>query len=142
MFRRASGRAIADAVASAGGVYGVMAVVDHTPLELSHRATPDGQQVVTLRGEIDIATADRARAYLYNVVDSEPLSVMIDLSGVTFCDAAGLGMLAKVAARARKANRPVRLVGARPPLLRIMRITGLDAAFPELRASTGTVLSS
>ena len=120
----------------------MIAVVNQTPLELSRQATPDGQQVVTLRGEIDIATADRARAYLYNVVDSEPLPVMIDLSGVTFCDAAGLGMLAKVAARARKAGRPVRLVGPRPPLLRIMRITGLDEAFPELRAPAGTVLSS
>jgi anti-sigma B factor antagonist len=119
-----------------------MAVVDQTPLELSRRATPDGQQVVTLRGEIDIATAGRARNYLYNVVDSEALSVIVDLSGVTFCDAAGLGMLAKVASRARKAGRPVRLVGARPALLRIMRITGLDAAFPELQAPTGTVVSS
>jgi anti-sigma B factor antagonist len=142
MFRRASGAAVADGAASAGGVYGVMAVVDQTPLELSRRATPDGQQVVTLRGEIDIATAGRARNYLYNVVDSESLSVIVDLSGVTFCDAAGLGMLAKVASRARKAGHPVRLVGARPALLRIMRITGLDAAFPELQAPTGTVVSS
>jgi anti-sigma B factor antagonist len=142
MIRRASRPAVADAAASAGGAYGVMAVADQTPLELSSQATPDGQQVVTLCGEIDIATVKRAREYLYHVVDNESLSVIVDVSGVTFCDAAGLGMLAKVAGRARNAGRPIRLVGTRPALLRIMLITGLDAAFPELRAPTLTVSSN
>jgi anti-anti-sigma factor len=112
---------------------GGTAVADLAQLELSQLITPDGQPVVTIRGEIDIATADEARAYLWNVIDTEPLSAIVDVTDVTFCDAAGLGMLAKVAAHGRSTGHPIRLTGARPSLVRIMRITGLDAAYPEVR---------
>jgi anti-anti-sigma factor len=100
---------------------------------MSRLITPDGQPVVTMRGEIDIATADEARVYLMDVVDTEPLSAIVDVTDITFCDAAGLGVFAKVAQHAREAGRPIRLTGARPSLVRIMRITGLDAAFTEVR---------
>jgi len=113
------------------GRSGGTAVVDMAQLEMSRLITPDGQPVVTMRGEIDIATADEARVYLLDVVDTQPLSAIVDVSDVTFCDAAGLGMFAKVAHHAREAGRPIRLTGARPSLVRIMRITGLDAAFTE-----------
>jgi anti-sigma B factor antagonist len=112
---------------------GGTAVVDLGQLDLSHQITPDGQPVVTVTGEIDIATADEARSYLCGVIDTEPLSAIVDVTGVTFCDAAGLGMFAKVAQHARDAGRPIRLTGVRPSLVKIMRITGLDAAYPELR---------
>jgi anti-anti-sigma factor len=112
---------------------GGTAVADSSQLALSRLITPDGQLVVTLSGEIDIATVAQARAYLLDVIDNEVSPAMIDVSGVTFCDAAGLGVFAKVAERARDAGRPIRLTGARPALIRIMRITGLDVAYPELR---------
>lgn len=115
------------------GQPGGTAVADLAQLELSRLITPDGQPVVTMRGEIDIATADEARIYLMDVVDTEPLAAIVDVSDITFCDAAGLGMFAKLAHHAREAGRPIRLTGARPSLIRIMRITGLDAAFTEVR---------
>lgn len=113
---------------------GGTAVADLAQLEISQLITPDGQPVVTIRGEIDIATADEARAYLWDVIDTESLSAIVDVSGITFCDAAGLGMFAKVAAYGRDSGRPIRLTGARPSLVRIMRITGLDVAYPEVRS--------
>lgn len=112
---------------------GGTAVADSSQLSMSRLITPDGQVVVTLAGEIDIATVAGARAYLLDVVDNEESPAMIDVSGVTFCDAAGLGVFAKVAQRARDAGRPIRVTGARTGLVRIMRITGLDGAYPELR---------
>ena len=112
---------------------GGTAVADLAQLELSVLITPDGQPVVTIAGEIDIATADEAKTFLSDIIDTEPLPTIVDVSGVTFCDAAGLGMFATVAAHGRDLERPVRLMGARPSLVRIMRITGLDAAYPEVR---------
>ena len=56
----------------------------------------------------------------------------MDLSGLTFCDASGLGVLARSARYARQKGRQLALASARPSLLKIMRITGLDRAFPEL----------
>jgi anti-sigma B factor antagonist len=104
-------------------------------LELSCQADADGYQVVTVNGELDVATAEQAYAYISGVIDEGPAPVSVDLGGVTFCDASGLGVLAKAARHARQAGRQLRLTSARPSLLKIMRITGLDRAFPELRPS-------
>ena len=116
----------------ADGVDGVDGTV---PLGLSRRTGADGDQVVSVTGELDIATADQAYAYISEVIDSGPAAVSVDLSGLTFCDASGLGVLAKIARHARQAGRQLKLTSARPSLLKIMRLTGLDGVFPELRPS-------
>ena len=95
----------------------------------------DGYQVVTVTGELDVATAEQAYAYISGIIDEGRAPVSVDLGGLTFCDASGLGMLAKAARHARQAGRQLTLTSARPSLLKIMRITGLDRAFPELRPS-------
>jgi anti-sigma B factor antagonist len=101
-------------------------------LELSLRTGANGYQVVSVAGELDIATADQAYSYITEVIDGRPAPVTVDLSGVTFCDASGLGALARLARHARAAGRQFMLISARPSVLKIMRITGLDRAFPEL----------
>lgn len=94
-----------------------------------------------MAGELDIATAEQAYSYIAEVIDSRlkgvtgPMGsapVTVDLSGVTFCDASGLGALARLARYARAAGRQLSLTSARPSVLKIMRITGLDRVFPEL----------
>jgi anti-anti-sigma factor len=102
-------------------------------LELAYQVTTDGKATVRVRGELDIATADQAYAYLRDVVDNQDGPVTMNLAELTFCDAAGLGVLARVARYARRSGRSLRLTAARPSLLRIMRITGMDEAFPEVR---------
>jgi anti-anti-sigma factor len=108
----------------------------HTPpaaqLELSCRTGANGYQIVSVAGELDIATAEQAYSYLSEVIDGRPAPVTVDLSGLTFCDASGLGVLARAARYARQKGRQLALASARPSLLKIMRITGLDRAFPEL----------
>ena len=101
-------------------------------LELSRQIDGDGNQIVSVTGELDIATAEQAYLYISDVIDAWPPPVSVDLSGLTFCDASGLGVLARIARHARQAGRQLRLTAARPSLLKIMRITGLDRAFPEL----------
>jgi len=86
-------------------------------------------------GELDIATAEQAYSYISEIIDGRPAPVTVDLSGLTFCDASGLGVLARAARYARQKGRQLMLASARPSLLKIMRITGLDGAFPELRPS-------
>ncbi|HJY54934.1 MAG TPA: STAS domain-containing protein [Streptosporangiaceae bacterium] len=103
-------------------------------LELSCVTDGDGNQIVSVTGELDIATAEQAYAYISDVIDAWPTPVSVDLSGLTFCDASGLGALARTARHARQAGRQLKLTKARPSLLKIMRITGLDRAYPELAA--------
>lgn len=117
-----------------------------TQLELAFASSADGNAIVRARGELDIATANQAFAYLRDVLDSDGRdndapnggtqatgSLTINLEGLTFCDAAGLGALARLARHARQSGRELKLAAARPSLIRIMRITGMDKTFPELR---------
>ncbi|MBO0806159.1 MAG: STAS domain-containing protein [Nocardiopsaceae bacterium] len=102
-------------------------------LELAHFSTADGTTMVKVRGELDIATAGQAYTYLRDIMDSQRGPVTVNLADLTFCDAAGLGTLARLADHARQADRELKLAAARPSLLKIMRITGMDHAFPEVR---------
>ena len=106
---------------------------DAMQLELAHEVTPTARRPFRVRGELDIATADQAYAYLCDVVDSQQGPVTVDLADLTFCDAAGLGVLARVAGHARRSGHSVGLAAARPSLLRIMHITGMEETFPEVR---------
>ena len=109
--------------------------LESAQLELSRQTDAEGNQVVTVTGELDIATAEQAYSYLSGVIDDWPMPVSVDVGGLTFCDASGLGVLARAARQARQAGRQLRLTSPRPSLLKIMRITGLDRTFPELRPS-------
>jgi anti-sigma B factor antagonist len=110
-------------------------LVNPLQLELSCRTGANGYQIVSVAGELDIATAEQAYSYISEVIDGRPAPVTVDLSGVSFCDASGLGALARIARHARQAGHQLMLTSARPSLVKIMRITGLDRAFPELHPS-------
>jgi anti-anti-sigma factor len=136
-------RASVGAVQDGGSEVAVMTIervqgLDPLQLELSCATDGDGNQIISVTGELDIATAEQAYAYISDVIDAwlgeSPAPVSVDLSGLTFCDASGLGALARIARHARQAGRQLRLIAARPSLLKIMRITGLDRAYPELAA--------
>ena len=134
-----------DQAAPDGERYGAMgATLDLAramQLELAYQVTNDGRATVRVRGELDIATADQAYAYLRDVVDNQDGPVTMNLSELTFCDAAGLGVLARVAGYARRRGRSLKLTAARPALLRIMHITGMDEAFPEVRNPALTMIA-
>ncbi|MGH3277556.1 MAG: STAS domain-containing protein [Trebonia sp.] len=115
-----------------GDVGDVIDLAHSLQLDLAYEVAADGRATVRVRGELDIATADQAYAYLRDVVESQDGPVTMNMSGLSFCDAAGLGALARVAGYARRSGRSLKLTAARPALLRIMAITGMDEAFPEV----------
>ena len=141
MIIRQLNRVSVDAAAKDGGSDAAVITADRAAglesaqLELSTSTGDNGYQVVSVAGELDIATAEQAYTYISGVIDDRTAPVSVDLGGVTFCDASGLGVLARIARHARQAGRQLRLTSARPSLMKIMRITGLDRAFPELRPS-------
>jgi len=132
-------RASVGAVQDGGSEVAVMTIervqgLDPLQLELSCATDGDGNQIISVTGELDIATAEQAYTYISDMIDAWPAPVSVDLSGLTFCDASGLSALARVARHARQAGRQLKLTAARPSLRKIMRITGLDRAYPELAA--------
>lgn len=104
-------------------------------LGLTHRIYPDGHAVAVVSGELDAATAEAAQEYVRRVIGRSTGPAELDLAGVSFCDARGLRALVGMAACARAAGRRLSLTGTRPGVIKVMRITGVDANFPELRTA-------
>jgi anti-anti-sigma factor len=103
-------------------------------LTLSCLISQTGQAMVTFAGELDTASADQAYEYVRGAIDAHGGHVLLDVAGLSFCDACGLGAFARMSRHAAQAGSSVRLV-APPPLLRkIIRITGLADQLPVHRA--------
>jgi anti-anti-sigma factor len=95
--------------------------------QLDIRLSVDGDgAVLEVSGEVDLATVEQFRTALLDAQRSE--RVVVDLSGVTFMDSAGINAL--VGAYHRKLpNGELRLVGMRSNIQRVFEITGLLALF-------------
>jgi anti-sigma B factor antagonist len=99
-------------------------------LTLSCRISQTGQITVTFAGELDTASADQAYEYLRDTIDAHGGQILLDMAGLSFCDARGLGALARMSRHARQAGSPLHLVVPPPRLLKIIRITGLENELP------------
>lgn len=85
-----------------------------------------GVTLVRPTGDIDAYTAPQLRSQLHQASGGDELLLVVDLSGVTFIDSAGLGALVGAHRRMREAGGRMRIV--RPPALvaRAFELTGLD----------------
>jgi len=91
-----------------------------------------GYVVVTVAGEVDIATVARLRERLSALaVSGVPL--VADLDQVSFIDATGLGALARAARDAAAQGVSLYVVCDRPQTRRLFRVTGLDREIPLAR---------
>lgn len=91
---------------------------------------------VSLRGELDVVTADRFCDILLDLMTEESPHLVLDLAGLQFCDPYGLSALVRVANYAERAGGSVVLAGMRPLLIRLLHCTGLDRRF-QLQTGKG-----
>jgi len=102
--------------------------VDRPDLSISVRRT-GGEAAVTLVGEIDMSTVQRLAKVVDEIlVTDAPPRVVLDLSGVTFCDSQGLGTLVVLSRKATMAQSYLVLTNVGDFLLRVLDITGLRDA--------------
>jgi anti-anti-sigma factor len=85
--------------------------------------------VITLSGELDIASTPSLRERLHVALRDSGAHVVIDLSGVPFCDASGLALLIDARRRARAQGATVILAAPRPQPAKLLHVTGLARAF-------------
>jgi len=102
-------------------------------LTLSSLVSQTGQITVTFGGELDYASADQAYEYVRGAIDAHGGQVLLDVADLTFCDAGGLGALARMSRHAGQAGSPLHLVAPPPRLRKIIRITGLQDELPVHR---------
>jgi anti-sigma B factor antagonist len=91
----------------------------------------DQDPVLTMTGEIDVATSPLLRAELTALLARDARRVTIDLAGVSFIDSSGLGVLVGALKRIREVNDDgaIRIVNPQPAVRKVFDITGLDALF-------------
>jgi anti-sigma B factor antagonist len=90
----------------------------------------DSWTVVTVYGELDVASAPTLREQLIELVASGSHMLVLDLEGLDFLDSTGLGAIISALKRARTNGGDLRLVCTQSRIRRLFEITALDKAFP------------
>jgi anti-sigma B factor antagonist len=93
---------------------------------------------VVLDGEIDIATAPAIRRFLMAAIGDGGVRLAVDVSGVTFIGAAGIGVLVAVANRAREAGGGLSLLAPSQQVRWLLGVLHLDAILPAAQHSAGS----
>ncbi len=97
-------------------------------LELDHK-TEGSATRVTVRGEIDMATAPQLNDLLNALIDAGSSDIVLEARGLEFLDSTGIGVL--VAARNRLGNGGTLSIASPPPHVRkVLELTGADVRMP------------
>jgi len=92
---------------------------------LSSFTTDDATTVLTVRGELDVFTAPRLREQLLELSLDGEGDVVLDMSGLTFVDSTGLGVMVGGLKRLRETRRELILRSVPASSLRVLTINGL-----------------
>jgi anti-sigma B factor antagonist len=93
-----------------------------------------GWPVITVVGEIDVATAPQLRESLHRLIAQGQATVVLDLLGVTFLDSTALGVLVGALKRCRESGGELHVVVTDARIRKIFEITGLHKVFPIVDA--------
>jgi anti-sigma B factor antagonist len=85
--------------------------------------------VVAAGGELDLHTSERLRDTLADVLELGGRRILVDLTGTSFMDSAGLGVLVGAAKALRSTGGQMVLVADDPRVTRVIEITGLEQVF-------------
>ena len=107
-------------------------------MQVSVAHHPPNTAVLNLRGSLDIDTAPALKANLSRLVERSSPRVVVDLSGLDFCDSMGVGVLVAAHGRALERGGWVRLAAPSSFLRRLLDTLGLTeylALYPDVEAA-------
>ncbi|MFC6341144.1 STAS domain-containing protein [Nocardioides hankookensis] len=82
--------------------------------------------VVQMSGELDVYTAPVLREALSEQISGPATRVVVDLTGLSFMDSTGLGVLVGTRKAAVAARKSLAVVAVDGPIMRLIAITGLE----------------
>jgi anti-sigma B factor antagonist len=85
----------------------------------------DGDSLVVLAGELDMATAPELAGVLSHLVVKGPHDVTLDFSDLTFIDSSGIAVLVDAQHRLGEVGRQLSIRAPRRTALRVFEIAGL-----------------
>ena len=80
--------------------------------------------------ELDLATADNLAEQGRAAISRHARLLLLDLTGLSFCDARGLSTLVRIANNADTAGCRYALIAPQPPVAKMLRISGLNSRLP------------
>jgi anti-sigma B factor antagonist len=80
---------------------------------------------MVLTGELELANCARVREAAVSLLAQSTTRIVMDLSGLSFIDSSGVGVVIGTLKRARERQGAFALVCANPTILRVLEITGL-----------------
>ena len=101
--------------------------MERPELSITVQRAPD-EVTIQLAGEIDVLTVTKLSAMVNELLLEPPSRIVLDMSGVTFCDSQGLGTLVVLSRKAQHACAVLSLANVGDFLLRVLDITGLRSA--------------
>ena len=97
------------------------------PLDSRFEILPEATAVLTLTGHITLGSSlAMLNAQLDRTIADSVSFLAIDLTGVDFCDSAGLGMLVNTHGLLKKKGGSLRLCAVHPHVLELLRMTNMD----------------
>jgi len=84
---------------------------------------------VTLKGEVDIYTANKLKETLIDMVSEKPQDILIDASSLEYIDSTGLGVLIGALKRLKQHDKDIYIRETKINVRKIFNITGLDKIF-------------
>ena len=111
---------------------------DRCPLVSTDHDSDTGRLRLLVHGDLDAVSAHRLQQSLIDVLRrTSPCDLVVDLSGVTFLDSAGLEALLRCQADAEQLECRLALVNPGPEAYRVLQIAGLLARFGLARPRPG-----
>jgi anti-sigma B factor antagonist len=92
-----------------------------------------GEQLVSVAGQVDLYTAPELKVAVSRAIDEGAQHLTVDLTGTTFMDSTGLGVLVGARKRLRLLDGSITVVCPDSGIRRLFEISGLNHLF-EIRA--------
>jgi anti-anti-sigma factor len=103
--------------------------MEPSALTIDIRSGPTGTRA-RVEGDIDISVATPVQEILLQAIRTHGPRLLLDLSGVSFLDCAGLRALVHTRRRLELHGGSLHLVAASASVHRILKLTGLQDIFP------------
>jgi anti-sigma B factor antagonist len=88
--------------------------------------------VLSVTGEIDLYTAPALQSKLMTALSPGQIVLVVDMSGVDFCDSTGINVLLAAHRQARERGGELQLASLGSATRKVLQVTGLESVFTVL----------
>jgi anti-anti-sigma factor len=113
-----------------------MGVGDQLQIHVQH---DDGRAILTLAGELDMASAEILQQALEEPTLATEPSMVLDLEQLQFIDSTGLRIILRALERCRARGQAFAITRGSAQVQRLLSVTGVAAHLPTISSSDETV---